>query len=245
MEKNSPLNQEQLLAHLSDVTNRMSQLQTSTETNENKNETMPNETKKNPPSTADITKMLGKLGENPELMGDVMEKIPNVISPDMIDQVKKMFPGGPQGQSAEKMLAQLTQNGIDPQVMRSQMVQKQNKAKGMVAHNDTTQTVVILTIQKQLKIREFSKNDLFTAAITNLKVPTVDNLKDIECGMMCQGLFKNKKVRIFYNPNDKTVNKRAKKLVGFPIGGDVIFYLENENLSEADFLTVEKYITDV
>lgn len=256
--------QEQLLAHLSDVTTRMSQLQAKQEIQSGDGsvaaavitqalagaagETLSSSSTSSnshgpPPTPADINRMLGHLGQNPEMMGDVMNKIPNVISPDMIDQVKKMFPGGVQGQNAEKMLAQLTQNGLDPQTMRSQMVQKQNKAKGMVAHNDKTQTVIILTIQKQLKVREFLKNDMMEAASVNLKVAT-EGLKDIDCGMMCQSIFKNKQVRIFYNPHDKTVNKRAKKLVGFPIGGDVIFYLVDENLTEADFLAVEKYMTD-
>lgn len=237
------LDQETLLKHLTDVTSRMSALdaQTSTGNTFSSNEqtsSMETTSSGGQPTNADISRMANQLTQNPEMMTGLIDKIPDVISPEMMAQAQKLVGSG----QAEKLIGQMKDRGIDPQAMRSQLVQRQSKAKGMVKHDETTQTVIIVNMTKQTKVREFQKVKMLESAAVNLKIKPED-VKDISCRIMAQGILEGKKVKIFYNPNDKAINKRVKKIVGFPIGGDVIFYIENENLTEQDFENVEKYIT--
>jgi hypothetical protein len=58
------------------------------------------------------------------------------------------------------------------------------------------------------------------------------------------GPLAGKTIKLWYDASHTGKNRRATKLMGFPIAGDVLVVLEDGNLSEADFLAAEKLIVN-
>jgi hypothetical protein len=71
----------------------------------------------------------------------------------------------------------------------------------------------------------------------------VDSPLSIECTRLSIDVFKDKKLTIWYDKNKIGKNKRATKIAGFTIAGDIIISILDEDINESDFLIVEKFLS--
>lgn len=182
---------------------------------------------------SNISNMLNKMASTPEDMGKLIQESMGKINPDMLEQARKLVSGG----QGDQIIREMKKKGLDPVKMRKD-IQKQQKLvrKTVNAQQETIQGLLI-TASRQIRVKKIPLKDIKSSVISLIKCP---NPVELPCSRLEQGPLANKSIKIWYNPDHAGKNKRASKIIGFPMGGEILILSEIGDLSEKDFLEVEE-----
>lgn len=176
-----------------------------------------------------LSQMAADPGKMTQMMADSMDK----VTPEMMEQARKMAAGG-QGQN---IMREMQRRGMDPHALRAQAANQRKALKGLGGKSsEATKQVILITKTRQLRVRKISPNSIQLSAANILHVP---NPVELSCSRLAQGPLDGKVIKVWYDPDQRGVNRRARKIVGFPVGGDILIVVNDEDLTEADFLAVE------
>jgi hypothetical protein len=187
-------------------------------------------------SNANVSDMINQLVSNPDELSKIMASTSSQISPEMMDRARRMATNG----QGKKLMEEMENRGFDPKAMRAQLMQQQAIAKGLrnTSHKDIadSQQVLLINTSRQVKIRQLTTAKISESAATILHTQAP---LEISCSRLAVGPLAGATIKAWYDPTCAGKNKRASKLVGFPIAGDLLIVLEGGDLSEKDLVTVE------
>lgn len=180
-----------------------------------------------------IGSVLDKMSLDPEQTKAIMSASVNNMSPDMIEQARKLAQSG----QSDRIMKEMQKRGMNPHAMKAEM-----EALRKVARNLQTKAlgimkkVVIITLNRQLKSRTIpaGSDETVVRSIMHCESPV-----EISCSRLALGPLFGKTIRVWYDATLKGKNKRASKIVGFAVAGDIIIHCENEDLTEEDFSAAE------
>ena len=189
-------------------------------------------------ANTNIASLLEKVCKNPDDLNKLLHDSVDNITPDMLNNAKKMLGTG----QGEQLLKSLQQKGINPNNLKSKLSAHNNAFKNILkpGNKSPTRKCVLITTNRQLKIRNLPIDDMSKYISTILKV---NSPLSIECTRLSIDVFKDKKITIWYDKNKIGKNKRATKIAGFTIAGDIIISILDEDINESDFLIVEKFLS--
>jgi hypothetical protein len=189
-------------------------------------------------ANTNIASLLEKVCKNPDDLNKLLHNSVDNITPDMLDNAKKMLGNG----QGEQLLKSLQQKGINPNNLKSKLSAHNNAFKNILkpGNKSPTRKCILITTNRQLKIRNLPIDDMSKYISTILKV---DSPLSMECSRLSIDVFKDKKLTIWYDKNKIGKNKRATKIAGFTIAGDIIISILDEDINESDFLIVEKFLS--
>lgn len=186
-----------------------------------------------------ITSALGDLtGEGG--LGGMLSGIQNNMDPELKAKAERLARGG-QGKQLQQLLQK---NGVNMKQIRSQALANQRAQRGLGSTNPT-QSALLITKSRQLKTRQVPKGDgASSTADLAACAKTILNCTDpveISCSRLAVGPWVGKKIKIWYNDAYLGKNRRTSKIVGYPIGSEILI-IGDDALTEADFLEVEKLL---
>lgn len=187
-------------------------------------------------NNANINSLINRISSNPDEVTQMMKESMKHLSPEAMQQARNIAMGS-QGQQIRK---EMQRRGINPQAMRKQLLEKQRALKGTSAKvSDDAKSVIVITSSRQIKSRKLSPASLsFSAAsILRAEAPV-----ELSCSRLAKGPLAGKSIKIWYDPNQQGKNRRATKIIGFPVGGDMLVLVDGEDLSEKDFIAAEKFL---
>lgn len=184
-------------------------------------------------NSTNLASVLNHISNNPEEAARIMEESIEKMDPDIMDKARRMAAGG-QGQ---EILREMQRRGIDTNAMRAQILQQRKALQGLAPKKGDTKSVVLITSNRQLKIRTIPINLIQAAAENIIGSPKIVSLS---CSRLAIGPLKGKTIKVWCNPEVKGRNRRLSKILGFPIGGDGLIVVEEGDLDEQSFLTAER-----
>jgi len=189
-------------------------------------------------TNTNISSLLEKLTKNPDELNKLLHDSVNNITPDMLNNAKKMLGSG----QGEQILKSLQKKGVNPNNLKSKLSSNYSKFKQLPGSKTPTRKCILITSNRQLKIKHIPINNMSSFISNILKV---DNPLSIECNRLSIDIFKDKKIILWYDNTKVGKNKRATKIAGFKIAGDIIISITNEDLNDNDFLTIEKSLSSI
>lgn len=199
-----------------------------------------------PPINADMLKEAMKgtnlntaitsLMNDPAKLSALMEESVGKMTPQMQEQAKKMASSG----KIDTVMKELQRQGKSPKLLKKEM-DAQHKLFKATQPKPTgpTKRIVMITSNRQLRSKTVPATDMQKTANDVMKVSTAIGLA---CSRLAVGPFYNKTVTIWYDEKNPTKNKRASKLLGYSIGGDVMIVVDECDIEETEFEEAEKLI---
>lgn len=183
-----------------------------------------------------LADMIAKMSGNPSEMEKMMEKSMEYMNPDLMEQARKMAASG----QGDQIVREMQRRGIDPRAMKAQIMEQQRALKGLSSKSDgTSKKAVLITQSRQLKMRNIPSAAVHASAAHLVKTP---NPVELSCSRMASGALTGKSIKAWYDPSRKGKNKRASKIVGFPIAGDLLVVMDDGDLELKDFVEAEKML---
>jgi hypothetical protein len=183
-----------------------------------------------------IATMLNRISNNPEELNKVMEESMSQMTPDMMEQARKLAMGG----QGKNILNEMQRRGMDPSAMRAQLLEQQRQLKGLSAKSgDLTKKVIFITSSRQVKVRNIPTSSIQASATSLIKST---NVVELSCSRLAEGPLKGKTIKVWCDPERPGKNKRATKIMGFPVSGEILIVMEEGDLLENDFLAAEKLL---
>lgn len=181
--------------------------------------------------------MLNDMMNNPDEITKFMSDSSGQKNSDMMEQARKIAMSG----QGEEIIQEMQNRGLDPKAMRSQMLEHQNSLRGISTKSlELTKKVILITVSRKIKVRNIPLNSVSQSAenILHTSEPV-----ELSCSRLARGPLKDAIIKVWYNPNHPGVNRRASKIIGFNIGGEILIVNNEGDISEDQFLTAEKHIT--
>lgn len=183
-----------------------------------------------------ISAMLNQMTSNPDEVNRMMEESMNRMTPEMMDQARKLAMGG----QGDQIMREMQKRGIDPKAMRAQMLQQKRALRGLCGKNtESTTQVILITMSRQVKVRRIPRDNISVAAGSILKC---NSPVELSCSRLAQGPLAGKTIKVWYDPEHVGKNRRASKIVGFSIGGEIVIVTQDEDLTESNFLAAERQL---
>lgn len=194
----------------------------------------------------DIASLMSKLTTNPgelvnmippEILGQFgmnSETLSEFITPELIEKAQNMASSS----SVSNIMSQMKDKGINPAKLQTQAKNMMKKASS----KGQQRKCVLVTTSRKYKSRNVSCIDTKTSVSGILLTPTP---VEISCSRLAVGNLENKTIKIWYNPNAQGKNRLASKLAGFPIGGEIIVFCPDCDLTETDIISVESQLVNV
>jgi hypothetical protein len=192
------------------------------------------------PSAADIsdfinkngvTSIMDKLGKDPQAFTGILQNAMGSISPDMMEQAKKMMNSG----QGTEIIKELQKRGMDPHTMRKNILDQQKAMRGMVKKGNTVKALYINN-SRQVKLRDIPSANIKLSVTTILKS---EQVIEIPCSRLAIGPWKGAEVKLWYIPNGKVKNRKANKLAGFPVNGEIIILVDSVDITEAHLQEID------
>lgn len=184
----------------------------------------------------DIGSVLDKMSFDPEQTKNIMSASINNMSPDMIEQAKKLAQSG----QSERIIKEMQKRGMNPHAMKGEMEVLRKVARNLQTKAlGAMKKAIIITLNRQLKSRAIpaGSDETVIRSIIHCQTPI-----EISCSRLALGPLTGKTIKVWYDGTLKGKNKRATKIVGFPVAGDIIIHCEDQDLTEEDFLSVEELL---
>lgn len=181
---------------------------------------------------ADLSSMMGKIGSNPDEIKEMVNGHLRDMPPEMVQKIKAMATSG----QADGILKELASKGVDKDQIMELIDTHASKGGLKVPPPKDVRLAVLVTQSRQLKAKKLNAMNV-TAGV--LQVLRCTEPRHITCDRIAVGPLAGKKVQVWFDPAVKAGNRRAIKILSRPIGGDVLFLLDDEDLSVADFTTAE------
>ena len=157
-------------------------------------------------------------------MEQTLKKVMDSLGPETIEKFKKIATD-----KKDEILKEMKKQGINPKDIAKQTRKLASLTKSK------TKKAVLVTATRQVKTKEVPVD------LTESSAKTVLNLTEV-VGVSCSRLSSEKTIKIWYDPNNGGKNKRATKIVGFDVGGSLLITDEEGDLTEEDFLELEKLL---
>lgn len=185
---------------------------------------------KNALSGANISKIAKQLGDDPEKMKEMMDKTSTEMTPEMMEMARKIASGG-QGQ---QLLREMQRQGMDPNVLKTFAKNHKRSVNTSFSPLDNpNQSFFLINSKRQLKTGKltFNGDKLLSLDIKGIEIP---------CSRLAQGPLSGKSIKAWYDPAYAgSKNRRASKIAGLRVGGDLLVMIEEGGITEADFLKAE------
>ena len=191
---------------------------------------------KNVLNNTNISSVLQQMTSNSDEVGKMMEESMSRMTPDMMEQARKLATGG----QGKQIIREMQKRGMDPKAMRAQ-IQKEKRAlrgQGTKPIGETFQ-VILITLSRQSKSKSIPRDNINLTIGNILKCPSP---VELSCSRLALGPLAGKTIKVWYDPERLGKNRRASKILGFPVGGEIVIILEGEDLTEKDFLSAEKHL---
>lgn len=169
---------------------------------------------KNYVKNTDVSNMISQIASNPNMISDAMTQAMNSLSPDMMEQAKKLATSD----MGQKLMSEMTQRGVNPHLLRKEFQHQQKLMRGLVKKGDV-QDVLYINSKRQCSVRSIPRNSIRSAVETILKSKDV---VELPCSRLAKNEWSNKTVSIWYVNNCKLKNRRTNRLAGFTINSEII-----------------------
>lgn len=187
-------------------------------------------------NNVDISTMLNKIANNPEEVSKIMANTQSAMTPDMMEQARKLAAGS----QGDKLKKELNKRHMDPRQIRLEFKEQQKiYRKTAIQAQGPTKKVCYLKQTRKLIQRDLPISSIQSSAASMLKYKDV---VEISCSRLALGPLKGKTIKIWYNPDIKGNNRRATKIVGFPIGGEILIVMEEGDLLIKNVETAEQFL---
>lgn len=183
-----------------------------------------------------FSEVISKITNNPEDIANLAEQSVGHMTPSMMEQARKHA----NSEHGQKIKEEVVRQGIGNRATLENMKeQKKLYDRANIKAKGSPQKAILITSSKQIKVKEIHPKMLKEEAGKILKT---DNPVEISCSRLSNGPLDNKSIKVWYDEKCKGNNKRASNIIGFKIAGDLLIVVDNEDLSEQDFRTVEKLL---
>lgn len=179
-----------------------------------------------------IGEMLRQINNNPDEAQKMMAESLSKITPDMMEKARKLAMGS-QGENVRK---EMQKRGVNPHELKAQFLQQQRLMRQASKSNSKEKKVVFVTKSRTVKTRTIPEDSIESYISKILKVSTPIQLS---CSRLALGPLAGKTIKVWYDPEAKGKNRRSTKILGFPVGSELVIVMEEGDLTEKDFLTVE------
>lgn len=180
-------------------------------------------------NNVNLSEVLKKV--NPDDVTKMIKETAGNMSPEMVEKARKLAMNG----QGDQIMREMQKRGINARDMKEQIKEQQRLTRASIP-KDTIKAVLITT-SRQLKSRDVSQVSIRAAAI---KILRTDDPVELSCSRLAHGSLVGKTLKAWYDPNVKGTNKRASKIIGFQMAGELLVVMEEGDLSEKDFLISEK-----
>ena len=176
----------------------------------------------NPAEIVDLipSDLLEKFGMNPEMLS-------SLITPELVEKAQQMASPG----SVSNIMSEMKDKGMDPHKIQSQA----KKAMKTASSKGPQKKVVLVTTSRKFKSRSISTTDIKSSICTILLTPSP---VELSCSRLAIGPLDGKRVKIWYNPSAPGKNRLASKLVGFPIGGEIVITSPDTDIVDSDIISI-------
>jgi len=182
-------------------------------------------------NSGDLSSILNKLSQNPEDFSKLLEESMKHMTPDLLEKAKKMSAA-----KGDVLKREMKRKGMDGKEMKDKLLQEMKQIRK--TNKQETKKAIIVTLSRQLKVKDVPIS-LTETMVQNLIKST--QVVEMNCSRLALGPLSDKIIKVWYSANNTDKNKRASKIVGFPIGGELLIVTDG-NLSEKDFIEVEKML---
>lgn len=175
--------------------------------------------------TTEVQEMLSSFNSTDEDKPSMMEHLSSVMNTE----------------EGKDILSSIGKSGLLPPHLKNQIQKNQHLLKNIPNPRKKQPMKNILYISHNRVLR--TKN--VPVALIQTSINTLLNCKrplELPVKELAIGPLTDKKISIWYDPTAKGKNRRATKLIGINIGGDFVVINNEGDLSEADFLVVEKML---
>ncbi len=186
-------------------------------------------------SNTEINNVLDNISANSDDFIKIINDSMNGFDPEMKEQAKKIATSG----QGANIIKEMQKRGMNPHSMRAQM--KAHKKNMSLTENQGSKQkkAILITSSRQLRVRSVPENftERDAASIIECEKPL-----EISCSRLATGLLLGKTIKAWYNPEIRGKNRRASKIVGFAIAGDLLIIMNEGDLDEHRFLQSEKLL---
>lgn len=186
-------------------------------------------------SSTNIAETLDIMSNDSSKLSQMMEESMQQFNPEMIEEAKRLLQAG-QGQH---IIDEMQRRGMNVDTMTSQIKQQQNMMKGLSVKNDMTKKCILITANRQLKVRNIPIGMERVSACNLIKS---GQAVELSCSRLATGHLIGKTIKVWCDPECRGRNKRLSRILGFPIAGDGLFIMLEGDLTEENFLAVEKQL---
>lgn len=175
--------------------------------------------------TTEVQDMLSSFSSTDEDKPSMMEHLSSVMNTE----------------EGKDILSSMGKSGLIPPHLKNQIQKNQHLLKNLPKPRKKQPMKNVLYISQSRVLRTKS----IPVALTQTSINTLLNCKtplELPAKALSIGPLTDKNISIWYNPTIKGKNRRATKLVGLNVGSDIVIVNNEGDLSETDFLEVEKML---
>lgn len=188
-------------------------------------------------NSANLGSIVSKLTSDPNNIANIMEQSLSKLTPEMIEEAKKLSSGG----YGQNVIKEMQRRGMDVNAVRNTMNKNKRamkKSNPKPKNLEGCKSVVMVTQTRRLKPRTIENAESYTIA----GVLHVENPIAMPCSRLAVGPLKDKTVTVWCDPSRTDKNRRLSKILGLVVGGDGLVVVNDENLTLKDFEAAEKLL---
>lgn len=182
--------------------------------------------------------VLQRIASDPERMSEMAGQAANRMSPETMAQMRQLYGNAGTQTALNERLKEAMNN---KNMKRSQIRKLQKQAKKEMAAANKREgdkmKIVQVTSSRQMKERTIYADDYQKDIYRMLKCMTTDC---IDCPSLSVGPLEGREVKVYFDRDAKTKNKRLTRMTGYVINGQAFFVTEDEDLTTADLAAAEK-----
>jgi hypothetical protein len=186
-------------------------------------------------SMGSIVNMVKDFSENPSKIQDLIK---NTLTPDLMEQAKKMVNSG-SGQ-IEQLMKEMQKKGVNPETLKSEVFKATRQLKSAKLRDGSAgHTCLLINQKRQCKTREYSPGAEKYLAVNALHCSAP---VEISCSRLAIGPLAGKVVKAWFDATNKARNRRSSKLAVFAVGGELLIIVEDHDLTEHELTIVEQML---
>lgn len=183
-------------------------------------------------NSTNVASVLNQMAANPDAMAKAMEESASQMTPEMLEEAKRLAMSG----QGDQILKEMQRRGMDMNAIRSQMMEQKKMMHGLMPKTDDMKRVILITSNRQLKNRTVPLTGVASVAENILKSSKV---VELACSRLAVKALQGKTIKVWCDPDNKGKNRRLSKILGFPMGGEGLIVMEEGDLDEKSFLDAE------
>jgi hypothetical protein len=186
----------------------------------------------------DIPSVVSRMKNNPDEVEKIIDEQMGSITPEMMEKARKLISEG-QGQ---QILKEMMKKGVNPSELKNKILKQKKelkKANKTTIQKVSYQNVIHITNSRQAKVRKIQSDNIEVSVKAILNAPSA---VELSCSRLSKGPFAKKTLKVWYNPEKPGKNKRSSKIMGFPVGSDLIILSVGDDIDLKSFELMETYL---